>query len=1321
MAGSVLARAQEVSGSISGTVVDGKGAAVSGAVVTLTDMDQAHAARILKTDKAGFYSAPRLLIGNYTVAIIANGFKTVSITGIVINANDVLKLDQKLEAGSASETVAVAAAPLPVNLGDGTSKSLVTGTQVRELPLVTRNYESLVTLQPGVSEGGTTEQYYPGSSLPSGTTNLAPFSINGRPPSENEWTVDGADNVNHGNANPALPLGGYSLLTVPSVDAISEVETLRGTYEAEYGRNASGQINVATLSGTNAFHGGAYEFFRNNLFNANNYFNNLAGVTRPVLRYNDFGFKVGGPVIIPHFYNGTNKTFFFYSQEFRRVVNYATSTTQVPTAAEEAGTFSSGAVCAPGGFLATGVCNTYTNSYTASQLAGLLTVNGTEQAQAAYLKDIFANPNIPAPNPAAGQTANTLTSNVRNTFNDAQEFARIDENLGHKINAFYHYQHDNLPTTEGNGLFQTAGGIPGVQNTSTTSPATSQIGHMTIAVHPNFLVDLGYAYSSSAIHSVPTGLASTSVDTATALAFGKTCGTAGTPQQCASVGASTTLPYIHTTGSVIGSTLGIVPSLTFAGVSGSATPTGISNIGIYNQLSVNHNGFGDVTKIIRQQTLKFGVSYNHYQLKENATGNASPYPQGSFTFNPSTPTAAQLGALGAGSVAANPFESEFANFLLGNANGGFTQGAQVITPSINENLAEAYLQDDWRATRRLTLNLGVRYSFFGQPFDDSKELSNFDPATYNPSYAETVDSNGNLCTVAGQTTITQASGSSGITNTYTLHNCANANGLSLYQPNPIADPINGIILGDPTYAYVQNLPFNSSGIGSSGLPGVQNPNGNCPETLYCETQFGLATNASPYGQVVGHAEKHDFAPRIGFALDVFGNGKTALRGGYGIAYDASSVSAYEQEVFNNPPYNYTKDYPAATLSAPNCPNVYFLCSSLSGSVSASGPTLNYLTPPSLYATPVIYKTPYVQQFSLDVQQEITPTLILDVGYFGNHGDHLLGRVDINEPYPGSFAQASTTNSASETINYTQVPGCGGFTTLACETPLNQIRPYVGYTAINQVQTVFNSSYNGLQAKVTKKFSGNSMIDANYTFSRALTNVPGDLNTAAQNSYNLAQNYGPSALNRNDILTIDGIWDLPWFRDQKGAEGLILGGWEVSGIYEINSGQPLTVTMPTAGTVQYAGVTSAYNASLTNGGVINDAAGLGIAPGSTSLAVLRPNVVLNPNNGYGMVNLKNRLNWFNQTAFIAPSPASYQVGNERSGIITGPGSNRLDVGLFRTFKIYHSVSFQVRGEAYNVLNHTNWGQISTNAASPQFGQAITANDPRILQVAGKINF
>ena len=197
-------------------------------------------------------------------------------------------------------------------------------------------------------------------------------------------------------------------------------------------------------------------------------------------------------------------------------------------------------------------------------------------------------------------------------------------------------------------------------------------------------------------------------------------------------------------------------------------------------------------------------------------------------------------------------------------------------------------------------------------------------------------------------------------------------------------------------------------------------------------------------------------------------------------------------------------------------------------------------------------------------------------------------------------------------------------------------------------------------------------------------------------------------------------------EQQDLVGRIVGGWELTGVYALSSGLPLTATMqpigsnPGTANINYAGLTSTYNGAI-NGGVPTDAAGLGILPGSGSLATLRPNQVLNPSNGYGKVNLKTRLNWFNQTAFTAPAISSFQVGNEQPGAMTGPGYNRLDIGIFRTFKLYRGTSFTLRGEGYNVLNHTNWGSVNTVANSSTFGQVTSTRDPRILQVAGKLNF
>lgn len=1171
-----LVHAQETQGSISGTVTDSSGAAIQGATVVITNTDRNHVERTLKTDGKGFYTAASLPLGTYSVMVKDQGFKADTITSLVLHVNDALTVNRTLLAGNEGETVTVRADQLSVNLEDASSTGLITGTQVRELVLNNRNYEQLITLQPGVAYGGTTDQLYVGTSLPSGTAAVVSFSINGQRNSANNWTIDGADNVDRGS--------NLTLLAYPSIDAIAEFKTLRGTYSAAFGRSASSQVNVVTRSGTNQLHGTAYEFFRNDKFNANNYFNNLTGVTRPLLRYNDFGFAVGGPVVIPKVYNGRDKTFFFYSQEFRRVITYATVNSYLPTALERAGDFSQSgsynsanaagpvAVCTSAN-VTTGACLTYGTKIT--------TFSPTAQA---YLKDIFNG--LPLPNTVANQAAgldpHLYAYNQRSVYNDTQESLRVDQAVGSRLNVFYRYLHDSLPTVEGGGIY-VGGGLPGVNITNTRSPATSHVGHATFTLSPTTLIDAGYAYSAGAILSDPAGLA---------LA-------ANSPD------IKPTLPFTNT--------LNNIPSITFTGIQ-----TGIGSAGSYRDYNHNHEAFGSLTKVLGNHTLIAGVVYDHYQKTENALGNGSPYPQGIFTFLTASPTAAQATALGA--AVPSTFDSAWANFLIGNANGGFTQGSRALTPNLIENQYEAYIQDNWKAMKRLTLNLGVRYSYFPQPIDSNNILSNFDPDLYNAANAPTIDSNGYLCRTGAA--------------------CANTMGLNSGTPNANADALNGIILGTP---------------GANG-------------------------HASPFGNQVGNTDTKNFAPRVGFAYDVYGDGKTALRGGYGIAYDSSLVGIYEQNEFANPPYLNVPSYTTANFDNPTL-----------------GQPSVVVTVPNLVATPVNYHTPYTQQYSLGVQQQLSPTTLVEISYAGNHSTHLLGQIDLNEIRPGAFAATGQFNA---------VIAAGGFGTSTTERPLNQIRPYKGYGAINAVESIFSSNYNSLQVHFEKRYSGKNYIAANYTFSRALTNNQSDRSTAPQNTYNIAGEYGRSALDRTNILTINGVYELPFYREQKGLVGHLVGGWQVSGIYTANSGLPLTVLMT-------------GNLTLPDGSKAVDAAGLGII--GASAASLRPNMVANPNNGNGQA-LKQRLNWFNKLAFSAPTAASLQPGNERRGVVNGPGYNRFDIGLFRNFRIYDQVNLQFRAESFNTLNHTNWASVGTTATTTTtFGQVTAARDPRILQVAAKLTF
>jgi len=267
--------AQEITGSVFGTVMDKSGAIVSGATVTIENADQNDTViRVVTANDQGDFVAQFLPIGHYTIVAEAKGFKKAERRGVTLNVNDKLTLNFTLEPGAVTETVTVEADASPIELQTATASGLITGTEIRELAINTRNYEQLVALTPGVSTGLASDQLYVGVTNPTGLSNQINFSVNGGRPTQNNWSVDGADNVDRG-AN-------LTLLTYPSVDSIEEFRVVRGQYDAEYGRSSSGQINVITRSGTSAFHGSLYEFFRNDLLNANSFFNNRSSISRPL-------------------------------------------------------------------------------------------------------------------------------------------------------------------------------------------------------------------------------------------------------------------------------------------------------------------------------------------------------------------------------------------------------------------------------------------------------------------------------------------------------------------------------------------------------------------------------------------------------------------------------------------------------------------------------------------------------------------------------------------------------------------------------------------------------------------------------------------------------------------------------------------------------------------------------------------------------------------------------------------------------------------------------------------------------------------------------
>jgi hypothetical protein len=1106
----IIAKGQELAATLTGRAIDPSGAAITGATVVITQNGVNGASRTVQTDAHGSYTVTNLAAGNYTVTVTAPGFQTYTAKDVTLNVAQTRSVDTQLTVGGGSQTVTVQENNVSIDTETSALAGTISGTQVRELQLNNRNFEQLVTLQPGVVSGLPDEVGF-------GLNNTSSVAVNGVRDTANNWTVDGAD-INDSGSNATL-------LNVPSVDAIQEFTLERSTYDAGFGRSAGGQVLVATKSGTSAFHGDAYEFNRNNIFNANSYFNKNVTpiIPRAIQRYNNYGFTIGGPLYIPKVYNtAKDKMFFFWSEEWRKVSAPVTSSVTAPTSAELNGVFAGQITNAPNGCVA----------YDASTDTSTLNSNCYSQNAKVYLTNLYDK--FPA------NSGNQYVSSYSQLENTREDLVRLDYNITDKLHFFGRAMQDETPQNFPQGLFS-GENFPGVAGSSVNAPGQNVVGNLSWTISPRMVNEAEFAYTQGTISSqyVPTAIANSS-----SVSSGLTNNTAYSD------------PY------------GRIPGITFVG--GDGTLQGF-NLGStpYFERNLDRTLFDNFSVTLGKHTLRTGVTVSQMLKTENASSGAP-----SFLF------------------------ASFPDFLLGNVR-TYSQSSRDTIPDLHYFNVEAYVQDDWKLTSQLTINVGLRYSYFPSPADVLNTLNNFSPL---------------------------------------LFNAANA---------PAIDPVSGNFLagGQIPATYVNGLIF--------------------PTGTACTQAQAIvpSVTCSPYGSHVNPDPKKNFAPRLGFVFDVFGNGKTSLRGGYGIFFDRMLNGIWEQNAFQDPPLVQTATINNTQFDHP-----------LAGSSAVSlGP--NHLVSTGNPAMP----NPYYQDFNLGVQQQVRPGTVLEIGYVGSVGRQLLGERDVNQP----TLQARAANPTAY---------------------VTAVVPYAGYSWFASRIPAYSSSYNSLQVAVQHHTQNGLTLGIAYTWGRTLANQSNDRDTETYDTYNPSIDYGPTTLNQPQTFVANYVYELPFYREQHGLVGHALGGWQLSGITQFVSGQSLTVRQSADNFDCQTpfGATTGCIPGTYPGGINIDPSD--IAPRPDQIAPMRV--------------VKKQAQWFAPTSF---ADAIGHFGNSTNGNLLGPGIELWDLSAIKNINIGERYRLQFRGEFFNAFNHTNFDAVTVNIDSASAGQVTSTHDPRQIQLGGKFYF
>ncbi len=711
---------EETSATINGQVLDATGAILPNATVSITNKATG-LERKVRTNDDGFYVATTLSPGDYTITVEQPNFKRHEMS-ITLNARDRRLVNLTLEAGAVSETVLITD-EAPLVQDSPTGQGLISGTQVIELPLNNRNFLKLTELVPGVSSSLDDESSF-------GLTSRADISINGMRRNAVNYFVDGVSNTDVGS--------NITLLSTPTIDSIKEFKILTSNYTAEIGRSGGGTVTLVTRGGGNEYHGSLYEFVRNDRFNANSFFNNRLGSNPdgtprarvPKLRYHNYGFTLSGPVTIPLFgegkpavYQAKDKTFFFFSEEVRRIARGTTDASATTfSVAQRQGDFSQ-ILGLPLYRQANGTSGT---AVTATPLFVTTTLGTVVQAQAgmvfrptdgrAYVgnivpatdQSVLALSLLPAfPIPNSGLKG--FTSTPVSINNTRQEAIRIDHNFNDNNRLFGRYTHDLSETQESGGLFNNLV-FPNISTTNTRVPGHVLAISYTRIISPNLVNEATYNFSGNLIGSQLSGRGRRS----------DYPGSSAIPEVFPE-NFNNTMPELNFAGNDVASRLGALQGF---------------NIKYTNQVVRDV-----VTWTNGNHTFKFGGEVSFEAKDENANNITG----GTFTFN-STSTR----GISSTGVALTQTGSAIASFLLGDAT-AYTEDQFDVTVNLRFGRREFFAQDTWRLRPNLTLDYGVRYQYYVPVIDKNNVMTSFFPSLYNAAQVPT-------CTTAACTSLVRGTG-----------------------------------------------------------------------------------------------------------------------------------------------------------------------------------------------------------------------------------------------------------------------------------------------------------------------------------------------------------------------------------------------------------------------------------------------------------------------------------------------------------------------------------------------------------------------------------